>query len=374
MSINVQEIHSPKGVKAFIDYPHHLHKNDPCYVPELYIGMKELFDPNKNPFFEHSKVQLFLAYQDQEIVGRIAAIRNNNYNTHHQSNVGFIGFLDFENDFAISKALFKSAKKWLKDENLNAMIGPTNFSTNDTAGLLIEGFETPPIVMMTYNPPYYQKHFEHYGFKKDMDLLAYMIETEKASPRTLELSEQLEKRLNQRGIKVRSLNLKNWNSEIKAIKKVYNAAWEKNWGFVPFTDKEFDHLAEGLKFLADPDFCFVAEAKGEIIGFSITLPNINEILIDSYKGRLLPWTIFKLLWNKKKTEYVRILALGILEEYRNKGIEGIFYAKNIAEAKRRKIKGGEASWILENNLMMNKGAENLNGYPYKRYRLYRHNF
>ena len=373
MMLKIHEVHSPKGIKSFIDYPHQLYAKDPNYVPELYIGMKELFSPKKNPFFEHSKVQLYLAKQGDLIVGRIAAIRNNNYNDYHNCNIGFFGFFDCIDDMKVSKLLLSKAEEWIRHEGLDAIIGPTNFSTNDTAGLLIEGHDSPPIVMMTYNQAYYQKHIESYGFKKDMDLLAYMIDTQEASDKTIRIAYALEQRLNRNGLIIRPLDLKNWKNEIKNLKVVYNQAWEKNWGFVPFTDKEFDHLAEGLKMLADPKFCYIAEANGKMVGFSITVPNINEILIKSNKGRLLPFTIFNLLLNKKKTDYVRILALGVIEGFRKKGIEAIFYAKNIEEARRRGIKGGEASWILENNEMMNKGAKNLNGRCYKRYRLYRYN-
>ncbi len=373
MNLVIKEINEKKDKRAFIDFPHQLYSKDPFYVPELYIGMSELLNEQKNPFFNHSEVQLFLAFDHNKIVGRIAAILNNNYNNYHNSNIGFFGFFDVIENFEVAKALLERAKQWLKDKNVDAILGPTNFSTNDTAGLLVEGFEESPKVMMTYNARYYQSFIERFGFIKEMDLFAYMIKTDEASERSLKLSKRFETRLKQSGIIIRPLNIKNWKEEIKRLKIVYNQAWEKNWGFVPFTDAEFDHLAEGLKMLADPKFCYIAEAKGKTIGFSITLPNINEILIQSKKGRLFPFTLFNLLLNKKKTKYVRILALGVIEAYRKKGIEAIFFAKNIAEAKRRKIIGGEASWILENNDMMNVAAKKLNGKKYKTYRLYRLN-
>ncbi len=370
MNTHIKQVNSKKELKQFIDFPHDLYKNDANYVPEIYMGMKELLDPEKNPFFEHSEVQLFLAFKDGKICGRIAAILNRNYNAYHNSNVGFFGFFDVIENYQVAEVLLDAAKSWLEAKEVSQIIGPTNFSTNDTAGLLIDGFDLPPMVMMTYNFSYYIDFVEKYGFKKEMDLFAYFLDTQKVSDKSLRVAKTFEDRLKTKGITIRSLNLKNWDEEIKKLKVVYNKAWENNWGFVPFTDAEFYHLAEGMKMLADPRFCYIAEDQREMIAFSITLPNINEIMIGTKKGRLFPFTIFKLLLKRFKTKTVRILALGVIEEYRKKGIEAIFFAKNIQEAKRRGIKGGEASWILENNQMMNQGALNLNGEKYKTYRLY----
>ncbi len=370
MSITIHEVKTKEDTRQFIDFPHDLYQDDENYVPEVYMGQKDLLNPSKNPFFQHSEVCLYLAKSGNSIVGRIAAILNRNYNKHHDGNVGFFGFFDVIDDTHVADTLLDAAKAWLKEKKVNGIIGPTNFSTNDTAGTLVKGFDSPPLIMMTYNKPYYDNLIKDYGFIPKMDLHAYMIYTDKASAKSIRIADALENRLLKSGITIRSANLKNWKQEVEELKKVYNAAWEDNWGFVPFTDAEFAHLANDLKLLADPEWCYVAEDNGKPIGFSITLPNINEVMIKSHKGRLFPFTIFKLLLNKKKTKYVRILALGVKEEYRKKGIEAIFFAKNIKAAQKHGKLGGEASWILNDNEMMKKGAEKLNGELYKTYRLY----
>ncbi|MBT8189712.1 MAG: hypothetical protein HKN67_08700 [Saprospiraceae bacterium] len=371
MSLIVIEANSKKEIKQFINYPHVLYEGDPNYVPELYIAQKEMFNRKKYPFFEYGDVQCFLAFEHGKIAGRIAAIKNSRYNEYHKSNVGFFGFFDFKESTKIAEALLDRAKAWLRTESYEAMIGPTNFTTNETAGFLVDGFDSPPKIMMTYNKPYYDGILKELGLVKEMDLFAYFIPSFEASDKSIKLCTMLETRLKSQGVIIRNINLRKFKQEVVKIKEVYNLAWEDNWGFVPFTESEFKHLADGLKMLADEDFGFIAEDNGVPIGFSISLPNINEITINFKRGRLFPFNIFKLLWNKKKIKSVRVLATGVKEEYRKKGIGAIFFARNILEARKRKLDGGEASWILENNIPMVQAAENLNGKKYKTYRLYR---
>ena len=371
MSIEIKKVENKKDLKKFINFPHDLYKDDPNYVPMLDMAAKELFSEKKNPFFEHSSVENYMAYKDGKLAGRISAIRNNNYNKYHNSNVGFWGFFDVINDYEVAKALFDTVKKWNRDHGFEAMIGPVNFSTNDTAGLLIEGFDMPPITEMTYNKPYYQDLIEKYGFKKDMDLFAYMIYAKNVSEKSVKLADLIQKRLEKKGITIRQINMKDFKNEVAKIKEVYNKAWEKNWGFVPATDKEFEFLAEGLKMIVNPQYALVAEHEGKFVGFALTIPNINEITIKFKRGKLFPFNIFKLLMKKNKTKYVRIITLGVIEGYRKMGIEAVFFARIIQSAKKNNIIGGEASWILENNEMMNMAAEKLHGEKYKTYRIYR---
>lgn len=373
-AISIKEITSKSDIKKFIDFPHSLYAGDKNYVPELFIAQKEMMDKKKYPFFDYAETAMFLAYQNDEIVGRIAAIHNSRYNDFHNSNVGFFGFLDFIDSQEVLDKLLESAEQWLKGRGLHDMIYPTNYSTNETAGILIDGFDRPPMLMMTYNKKYYQKLLEQAGCVKEMDLYAYMIYTKNASQKSIRIAQALEQRLAKNGITVRNINLKKLKEEVPKIKEIYNSAWENNWGFVPFTDKEFDHLRANLGMIADQDYLFIAEKDGKAIGFGITLPDINEVTIDIKKGRLLPTGIFKLLFNKSKIKYVRVLALGVMEEYRKMGIEALFFAKNIQTAEKKGHLGGEASWILESNDMMVKAAENLNGEKYKTYRLYRKKF
>ncbi len=368
--IEIKKVENKKQLAAFIDFPHTLYEGDINYVPELHIAQRDILTPGKHPFHDHSSMQLFLAYEDGTIKGRIAAILNNNHNKFKNVSEGFFGFYDLYNDREVSKKLLNEAEKWLVSNGATKMIGPVNPSTNETAGLLVEGFDSPPVTMMTYNKPYYIDLLTAEGFIKNVDLLAYDLPTNVVDKKSVKLKELLGKRLADRNIIIRNVNLKDFANETKKILKVYNAAWQENTGFVPMTDNEFKHTAKDLKMILDKDFAFVAEHEGKIVGFALVIPDINQTLIKIKKGRLLPTGIFKLLLGKKKINYVRVLALGVNKEYRQAGIEAFFYAEIIQKAIDKKMTGGEASWILEDNEMMNKGLIKMNAKVYKRYRIF----
>ncbi|MFM2359377.1 MAG: hypothetical protein RLY16_1370, partial [Bacteroidota bacterium] len=323
--IQIIPVASKRQLADFIDFPHDLYADDNNYVPELHIAQRDLLTPGKHPFHDHSKVQPFLAYRDNKIVGRIAAIFNTNHNAFNNKQDGFFGFFDAINEVAVAKELVNAAENWLREKGANTMIGPVNPSTNDPVGLLIEGFDLPPVAMMTYNKPYYLPLLEAVGLKKDIDLLAYDLKTSSVDKRSIQLKEVLQKRFEARGITVRPINLKDFKNEVEKILKVYNAAWAKNTGFVPMTDAEFKYLAKDLKMILDKDFCSLAEKNGEVIGFALAIPDINQVLKTIKRGRLFPFGIFKLLFGLKKVDYVRVLALGITEEHRRAGVEAYFY-------------------------------------------------
>ncbi|MEQ9423695.1 MAG: hypothetical protein RJQ09_04700 [Cyclobacteriaceae bacterium] len=371
--LEIRKVETKNDLKRFIDFPHDLYKNDPNYVPELFIAQKDLLSP-KHPFFLHSKADLFLAKKEEKIVGRITAIRNNNYIEYTGKNIGFFGFFDTIDDESVSSALLRKACDWVKAEGLEGIMGPESYSTNETCGALIEGFNIPPQVMMTYNKPYYPEHIEAFGFKKEMDLLAYKFIQSGFTDRLKRGAELVRQRLERNAITIRKFNMKKMDEEVEKLKLIYNSAWEKNWGFVPMTDEEFVHAAKDLKQIVDPDFLLIAEKDGEPIGYSLTLPNFNEVLIKVKRGRLLPTGIFKILLNKNKIKGIRIITLGILEQYRKLGIDAYFYFKAYEEAIKKGITYGEASWVLETNEMMNRAIVNINGELYKKYRLYRMDF
>ncbi|MEI6816440.1 MAG: hypothetical protein WCL14_07495 [Bacteroidota bacterium] len=368
--ITIKKVENSADKKLFIDFPHDLYKDDKNYVPELFIAQSDLMDPKKNPFFKHSKADLYLALKDGKVVGRISAIRNNNYNEFANAKVGFFGFFDVVNDYEVAKKLFDTVADWMKKEGLTSIIGPTNFSTNETCGLLIDGLDAPPMVMMTYNAGYYKDFLEKYGFGKQMDLVAYVLDPLDMPEKLLRLSKGVEERLNRRGITIREINMKDFANEVEKVKVIYNAAWDKNWGFVPMTDDEFKHMGKDMKMILDKDFAYVAEENGRMIGFSLTIPNVNEIFATIKRGRLFPTGIFKLLLNKSKITSVRVITLGVLEEYRKLGIDVVFYAKNMETARRKKIKYAEASWILESNKEMNSPLISINAKKYKTYRIF----
>lgn len=369
--IEVRKVGSKKELKDFIDFPHRLYSNDHNYVPELYLAQKDLLNKEKHPFFDHSEADFFLAYQNGQVVGRVAAIKNNNYIDYTGEQSGNFGFFDVIEDYAVAEKLLQTAVDWVKDHQMTTIMGPTNYSTNETCGVLVEGYDMPPTVMMTYNKPYYVDFLEQFGFNSEMDLLSYKINTVDVPEKLVRLSGKILERLNSHGITVRKVNLKNFKQEIDSIFKVYNAAWEKNWGFVPMTLEEFRHAAKDMKTIVDPDFLLVAERQGELVGFSLTIPDMNIPLKKLRKGRLLPFGIFKLLYYKNKIDRVRIVTLGVLEEFRRLGIDAYFYMKAFEEAKNKGMEFGEASWILENNPAMNKALVNINGKVYKKHRLYK---
>ncbi|MFO0321549.1 MAG: hypothetical protein ACK504_03880 [Bacteroidota bacterium] len=368
--ISIIKADSPQKIKEFIDFPHELYKNDPNYVPDLYVAQSDIFNPKKHPFYEHSKLDLFLAYKSNKLVGRIAAIRNNNHINFTGNKDGFFGFFEAINDYEVAERLFDTAIDWIKKEGLTSVIGPTSFSTNEIFGWHLDAYNLPPMVSMGYNKDYYPGFADRYGFTKKTDHFAYYMTDQSISEKSIRVCDAFEERLKKKGIVIRTVNMKKFNEEAQKSHQVYNTAWDKNTGFVPMTNNEFMHLCKEMKTIMNPELCFLAEHDGKLIGFSFSIPDINQVLKDVKKGRLLPFGIFKLLFNRGKINKMRVVVLGVIEGYRKLGIEACFYAKTINAAKKFNITGAEASLILENNEMMNQGLMNINAKIYKTYRLY----
>jgi GNAT superfamily N-acetyltransferase len=367
--IKIVTVNSKKELASFIDFPHDLYEGDPNYVPELFIAQRDLL--TVHPFHKHNSLQTFLAYDGNVIVGRIAAILNNAHNEYNHVNDGFFGFFDCINDPEVSSILFNTATAWLKGKGVTGkFIGPVNFSTNEPCGLLIEGFDSPPFLMQTYNAPYYADLIANAGFIKNMDLIAWHWDGEAYDDKSVRLLNALEERLKRNNIVIRKINLKNFKEEAVKLREVYNSAWDQNSGFVPLSNEEYDYLAKDLKLILDPDFAIVAEQHGKIVAFGLALPNYNEIFQKIKRGRLFPSGIFKLLLGRKKIQSLRIYALGVIDGYRKMGIEACLYGTIIKEYKRKGLKHAEAGWTLENNELMNRAIEAINGNPYKKYRLY----
>lgn len=359
-----------RQLRAFIDFPHDLYEGDPNYVPMLYMEQEALLNPRKSPFFRHSTAEYFMAYDHGRPVGRIAAILNRNHIAFTGRSEGFFGFFDVVNDAHAAAALLATAEQWLRQQGVEKVIGPANFSTNETCGLLVENFEQPPMVMMTYNAPYYATLLEGLGFSKHVDLLCYWLTSGDIPASVVEASQRLEERLAERGIVVRKINMRRFQEELDKFLPVYNASWAENTGFVPMTEAEVRQIAKDLRPIIDPELVFFAEKDGQTIGVSLTVPNINEILIRLKRGRLFPFGVFRLLFGLRNIRTARVIALGTLQEYRRLGIDTCFYVRTLQAAVRRGITEGEASWILDNNTMMNRALERLGARVYRRYRLY----
>ena len=370
--IEVVPVSPEKGLAAFIDFPHDLYKSDPYYVPELFVAQRDLL--TKHPFHKHNSIQLFLAYHNSKIVGRIAAILNNAHNEFNHRNDGFFGFFDCIDDTEVAAALFNAVANWLKEKGVTQnFIGPVNFSTNETCGLLVEGFDSSPVLMQTYNAQYYIHLLEAYGFTKQVDLIAWNWEGQNYDDKSVRLLNTLQERLKRSNVIIRKVNLKDFKNETVKLREVYNNAWDKNSGFVPLTDEEFDYLAKDIKLILDPDFCLIAEQEGKIVGFGLALPDYNQLFKTIKRGRLLPTGIFKLLFNKSKISRIRIYALGVIDGYRKMGIEACLYGTIIKEYKRKGFKCAEAGWTLENNVLINNAIAAIKGDPYKKYRIYEKN-
>lgn len=357
--------------RDFIKLQWKFYNGDPNFVPPVIADRKKLLDVQKNPFFRHSIIQLFLAERNGEYVGRIAAIINDNHNITHNDKVGFFGFFECENNQETANALFAAAGKWLQERGMDTMRGPVNPSLNDECGLLVEGFDSPPVVLMTYNPQYYAELIERAGFAKAKDLLAYKLEQYTYQSEKMQRMQNLLRERHK--ITVRSVNFKNaeqFKRDVHTIKTIYNAAWQPNWGFVKMTDEEFDFLVADLKQTADPMYTMIADVNGVPAGFALGLPDIYKRLIHNKKGSMLgaAWELFV---RKRPIDLVRIIVLGVLPEYQKTGADAVLYDEFKTRGLPRGILYGEASWILEDNIPMNQAlTKTMQGKVYKRYRLY----
>lgn len=366
------------------------------WVPPLRMEVRKLLSTKKNPFFENNEAQHFLAIRRKdgraerrnrpsrppfraltlpsfrhkgekwEILGRITAIHNRSHIEAHEDDAGFFGFFECVNDQSVADALFDEAAAWLRARGLSTIRGPTSFSTNDECGLLVDGFNTSPTIMNPHNPRYYVDLVERAGFEKTKDLYQY----QSGNPRLPErLIERVKKVLSKKNITLRTLDMKHFDEEIERIKKIYNAAWEKNWGFVPMSDAEIDHLAAQLKPVVVPDLVMFVEHEGRPIGFAACLPDFNVALKTNPSGKIFPG-IFKVLLASKKINRIRILLLGLLKEYRGIGADVVMYHWIWDKGYQLGHRWAEAGWILEDNAAMNNAMVRLGFEHYKTLRIY----
>lgn len=369
MSVVIRPVASRSEREKFIKLQWKFYRNEPNWVPPLLYDRRKVLDTKKNPFYQHAAIQLFIAYKDGEAVGRIAAIRNDNHNIEHDDKIGFFGFFECIDDQSVADALFIAASDWVKAQGLDVLRGPVNPSTNDDIGLLIDGFEYPPTFLMVYNPRYYQRLIEAHGFVKTKDMYAYLLRAEQVLTPKLERGQAIVRE--RYGVTVRDFDFKRLEEEAALVRDIYNKAWEKNWGAVAMTDAEFNTLAKDMVQVVSNHkrLVFFAERNGEAVGFALSLPDLNELLIHNKRGWLIPGAL-RMLTGSKKISLARILVLGILPEHRGKGIDSVLYYETLRRAGSYGIHRGEASWVLEDNVMMNRGAKLMNAELYKTYRVF----
>ncbi|MGH7562546.1 MAG: GNAT family N-acetyltransferase [Gemmatimonadales bacterium] len=332
-----------------------------------------LLDRRRNPFFEHAEAEYFLAERDGAVVGRIAAIANHLHNRTHGDRVGFFGFFESENEQAVADALLAAAAAWLRSGGFETMRGPASFSTNDECGVLVDGYDTPPVLMMPHNPRYYVDLIERAGLHPARNLLVYQHGD--PSGNTPPVPERLERAVElvrtRLGITLRPIRMREFAAEVERVKELYNRAWERNWGFVPLTAHEIDHLAAQFEPIVVPDLVPFAEKDGQVVAFALALPDLNTILRTNRSGRLFP-VILRILWARKtrRLHRCRIALLGVLPEYRGKGIDAVLYHWIWTRGAKLGYGWGEAGWILEDNAAMNAGLVKMGFTVYKTYRLY----
>jgi GNAT superfamily N-acetyltransferase len=371
--IAVTKVASRADRDAFIKFPWRIYRNDPAWVPPLLIERKEFLDREKHPFFEHGQAEFFLARRGGQIVGRIAASDDPKYNALHGSNVGCFGMFESIDDQEVANALFGAAADWLRSLGRDEIMGPIDYSTNYLCALLIDGFQHPPMLLTSHNPPSYSRLIEGWGFAKAMDFFAWWFaEPANAAARLRKLAGALKKRPEK--VTLRQINLRDIAGEATRIRAIYNQAWEKNWGFVPFSEKEFGYMTKEMKPLLLPDLVWLAEIGSEPVGFILCVPDIN-VALKKIDGRLttfgLPIGLAKLLYHKSRIKTVRLVALGVVPKYRRHGIAEMLVLHIIENAMLKRGFIGECSLILENNVMMNRFLEAIGAEKYKTYRVYR---
>jgi GNAT superfamily N-acetyltransferase len=363
--IEVIEVRSKEDLDDFIKFPFALYSQDPNYVPQLIREMQANLS-DKNPFFLHATARFFLAKKEGRIAGRIAAISNRRHIEFHKEQAGFFGFFESARDREVASALLDTAAASLRKEGMQILRGPMNFSTNEECGFLLEGFESPPMLMMPYNPPYYHVLMEECGLEKSKDLYAYILDIPEELPGKITRVANIAAKS---GIRVRPLEKKFFEREMNIFKVVYNSAWENNWGFIPLTDEELVHLGNNLKSVIVPELTLIAERGNEPVGFMGLLPDFNLVL-RHMKGKMGLISIIKALYYSKKIRDLRLLLLGIKAEFRNKGVDALLFSEGFKGVRKGGYQRVEFSWILEDNIPVQRLIEMIGGRLYKKYRIY----
>jgi len=377
-NLTILPVQDDGGVQAVIEFPWEVYRGDAYWVPPLISERQAFLDPKRNPFFQHGRLQLYLARRGDRVVGTIGAFTNDLFNQFQETNSGWLGFFEVLDDPEAAAGLLQAAEGWARTAGHRSILGPAQFSTNDEVGLLVDGYDDLPRILMTYNPRRYLGYFQAAGYAKAMDLWAYstsLTKFKQSGGLPPKLGRVLDKVRARDRFHVRSLDMRRYDEEVERVKRVYNNSWARNWGFVPMTDAEFDRMGEQMKSIIDPDLVTIVEMEGEMVGFGLTLPDLNEPLHGAYPRPGTPeaWTFLKLLWNwkvRRKVSWIRVFALGVLPEFRGQGVDALMYQATVDAGLRKGYENVEMSWILENNDMMNRAIRLFGGEIYKTYRVY----
>ncbi len=365
--VSVRPVLTARDRRAFIDLPHRLYAGDPNWVPPLSRDIQGFLDSPRHPIAADADLAFFLAERDQRIVGRIGVCHNHAHLRHHQDGAGFFGFFEVEDDPHVSAALLERARQWLRERGLTVLRGPCSPSTNYECGLFIEGDPGPPVLMMAYNPAYYARHLEGFGLSKAQDLLAYVLEREHTDvARWDRLAERVATRT---GATIRRLDFSRFAEEVRLINLLYQDAWGDNWGFVPMNQAEMDRMAKELRPLVLGWATTFITLNGEDVGFRLSLPDYNRVLIR-LRGRLFPFGFLRVLWAKSRIPFHRCLLMGIAKQYRHLGLDALLYRDITEQSFQHGVPASEASWLLESNQAMVNTAQRAGGRLSRRYRIY----
>ncbi|MBT8399252.1 MAG: hypothetical protein KJO98_02150 [Rhodothermia bacterium] len=367
--MRIRKLETSRDLKRFIQFPYDLYRDIPYWVPPLRLDIKQLLSPKKNPFFEHGRVQGFLAEDEQgATLGRIAGIINGMHLQKYGDSVGFFGFFEAVNDFEVAEALIRAAEGWLLEQEMTAVRGPVNPSLNDVAGLLVSGFEKKPFVMMPYNMDYYPDFFQRLGYERAMTMWAYFLHRKHGKFEKLWRGRDLILR-RYPNLTVRTIDMSRFDVEAQAILDIYNEAWSENWGHVPMTDAEFAKIAKEMKQIVEPELVIIVEDEGEPIAFALSLPNINQALQHVSDGRLFPSGILQLLLRMKfgGVTTVRTMLMGVRKGYRGRGLDSVLVACTVENSYGLGYSAGELSWVLDSNEVLLNHLESIGAVKDKEY-------
>jgi GNAT superfamily N-acetyltransferase len=368
--VEVVAVDGKAALSKFIELPHTIYQGDPYWVPPLHIAVRDLLNRKKHPYYQNAEAELFLARRNGNVVGRIAAIIDKAHNRFHGESAGFFGFFESVNDQAVADALLRQAREWCFARGAKFLRGPVSPSTNYECGMLVDGFESSPMVMMTYNPRYYPELMDKAGLRKAKDLLAYLSHPDRVSFKKID--RVADKALATNGVKVRPIDMKNFQADVERVWEVYEKAWEKNWGYVPMSREEFFLMGKDMKQILKPELVLVGEVGDRVVGFALALPDVN-VALKPAKGKLFPTGLLKILYYQRLIKSIRVLALGVVEEFRPSGLAAAFYANLLRNARKLGMGDCEMSWILEDNVLMNRSLEVMGAKRYKTYRIYEWN-
>ena len=370
MSVDVRPVSGRRELREFIELPYRLHSTSQYWIPPLRIERRLFLNRRLNAFFKHGDAQLFLAWRDGRVVGRVSAQVDEAWNAHHGDKAGMFGFLELEDDPEILPALLAAAEGWLKARGRDEMLGPMDFTMNDESGVLVEGFDREPMIKQPWHPPYYQQRCEEAGLEKQVDLWMWELDIsdrEKLLPVLFDLAAKVEP---EHGVKIRKMTRRSLRKDMDRFAEVYNSAWARNWGFVPYSKTDLDQYAQELQLVFDAPWFMVAEKDGETVAVAITVPDVNQVL-KKMGGRLLPFGWWTFLRKKHHIDRCRVGFLGVKPEYQHTGVAAGLYVEHFEQATIGPVTWGEMGWILETNRSMNRGMEAMNGRKIKTYRVYR---